>query len=170
MAAADMSSTEPAWMPPIKGSTNRSATRRPNLRDTRGPMERSPIGPRTSGRGSSASPAGRATPRRPRMPDRAVGQKRIGMPRASPSGSGRIFPRAQTAGPRPPMGTSASPRPISRHSSHRFGPPPEKTVGTGVDGVVPNGTLWSAPPSRDDDSRTTTWEASASGPARRHHR
>ena len=46
VAAADMSSTEPAWMPPISGSTRVSTTRRPSLCATRGPMERSPIGPR----------------------------------------------------------------------------------------------------------------------------
>ena len=51
VAAADMSSTEPAWIPPMRGSTIMSTTRRPSLRDTSGPMARSPIGPADVGSG-----------------------------------------------------------------------------------------------------------------------
>ena len=54
VAAADMSSTEPAWIPPISGSTSMSTTRRPSLRATSGPMARSPIGPRDVGPGQDS--------------------------------------------------------------------------------------------------------------------
>ncbi len=63
VAAADMSSIDPAWMPPISGSVRTSTTRWPSLRATSGPMARSPIGPRTSGRGRSASRASASCPR-----------------------------------------------------------------------------------------------------------
>ncbi len=82
VAAADMSSTEPAWMPPTSGSTIMSTTREPSLWATRGPMARSPMGPRVSGRGKSASRARPAAPRTPTMPERAVGQNRVGTPSA----------------------------------------------------------------------------------------
>ncbi len=99
VAAADMSSTDPAWIPPISGSTSMSTTRRPSLRATSGPMARSPIGPRTSGRGSTASRARPSAPRTPTMPERAVGQNRVGIPSAWPSGSARRRPRAQPTHP-----------------------------------------------------------------------
>jgi hypothetical protein len=62
-------------------------------------------GPRTSGRGSSASRARPSWPRSPRMPERAAGQNRVGMPRARPSGRG-----APARGP------------TRRHRARRSGP------------------------------------------------
>ena len=131
VAAADMSSTEPAWMPPIRGSTRTSTTWWPSLRATRGPMERSPIGPRTSGRGSTASRARPTSPRTPRTPLRAVGQNRVGMPMRVPLGEcaqapagphGRA-PRRRWAPARrraPLRGTARSPRAAVR--GNRRGP------------------------------------------------
>ena len=137
VAAADMSSTEPAWMPPISGSTNMSTTRRPSLCATRGPMERSPIGPRVSGRGSTASRARPSAPRTPTMPERAVGQNRVGIPSAWPSGSVRRRPRAQTDAPRAAMGTSDVADPHLAAQVDRLGPAAQEPVGAHVDDAPP---------------------------------
>ena len=165
VAAADMSSTEPAWIPPMRGSTNRSTTRWPSLRDTSGPMARSPIGPRTSGRGSSASRARPSEPRTPTMPERAVGQNRVGIPRARPSGSGRRRPRAHTDAPRAATGSSASPSPTSRHRSTASGRRPRKPSGPRSTTRPPTSTLCSGPPSRAEASSTVTAGAPGRGVA-----
>jgi len=75
-------STEPAWIPPISGSTSMSTTRCPSLRATSG---RGTVAdrPRTSGRGSTASRARPRSPRTPTMPERAVART-VGMPSAWP--------------------------------------------------------------------------------------
>ena len=137
VAAADMSSTEPAWIPPMSGSTSVSTTRRPSLCATRGPMERSPMGPRVSGRGSRASRARPRAPRTPTMPERAVGQKRVGTPSACPSGSRRSRPRAQTDAPRAAIGTSASASPTSRHRSIASVRRPRNPSGPTIDRLGP---------------------------------
>ncbi len=138
VAAADMSSTEPAWIPPIRGSTSMSTTRCPSLRATSGPMARSPIGPRTSGRGSTASRARPSAPRAPTMPDRAVGQNRVGMPRAWPSGNARRRPRAHTDAPRAPHGHQVVGDPHLPAQLDRLGSAAEEPVGAQVDHAPPD--------------------------------
>ena len=156
-----MSSTDPAWMPPMRGSTSVSTTRCPSLRATSGPMERSPIGPRTSGRGRTASRARPSWPRNPRTPARAVGQNRVGIPSASPSGRARRRPRAQTDAPRPAMGTNTSASPSSWHKPTASGRRPRNPSGPMSTTRPANSSLRNAPPRREDDSSTTTAGASA---------
>ena len=120
-AAVDMSSTEPAWMPPISGSTRRSTTRRPSLRATSGPDRPVPDrAPAARAGGAARRGPGPAEPRSPRMPERADGQKRVGMPRASPAGRGRTA-RGPRPAPRRPHRDRARARPSSRQRSRPRG-------------------------------------------------
>ena len=120
VAAADMSSTEPAWIPPMRGSTN--------IRRRAGRACGTPAGRLLGRRSAPAHRAvaaghhgrGRARRGRPRCQSGAVGQNRVGIPSAWPSGNVRRRPRAQTDAPalrwararRPtrPRGTGRPPR------------------------------------------------------------
>ena len=93
-AAADMSSTDPAWMPPMRGSTSASVTRGPSLRVTSGPMERSPSGPRTSGRGQE---------RVAQQPEPAP-QAQDAAPRGRPDAGGHAEGQALGQGAQPATG------------------------------------------------------------------
>ena len=148
-AAADMSSTDPAWMPPISGSTSASTTRCPSLRGDQRPdgavADRAPA--RRAGAARRRGP-GRSGPRARGCPERAVGQNRVGIPSASPSGRARRRPRAQTDAPAAAIGTSASAEPELAAQVDRLGPAPEEPVGADVDARPPNASLRSAPPRR----------------------
>ena len=128
-----MSSTEPAWIPPMRGSTRRSTTRWPSLRATSGPMDRSPMGPRTSGRGSSAS---RASPSWPRESEDAANGRR------ARTGSGCPAPGLRAAGA-PAAGPHAGAAPGDRDQGvaqpdlaaqlDRLGPASEEPVRPRID-------------------------------------
>ena len=136
VAAADMSSTEPAWMPPMRGSTRTSTTWCPSLRATRGPIERSPIGPRTSGRGNTASRARPSTPGSPRTPLRAVGQNRGRDARSRALRGARAgAPWPTRTRPRAQIGTERVAETDLAAQLDRLGPAPEETVGAHVDGA-----------------------------------
>ena len=160
-AAADMSSTDPAWMPPISGSANVPTTFWPSLRATSGPMARSPIGPRTSGRGSSASPASANRTPRPEMPDAPSARTGSGSPSRAPRAE-----RAAGHGPIPTHRASRSGRGRRRDRPRWPGQSPR----AGARGIRPppcrrprpaESSLRSAPPSRAEASITTTSGAPA---------
>ena len=126
--------------PTMAGTSRRRTCRRPSRRgchrSTDPPRCRRHAGPACAPRGgrwndrrsvpgrrAAGRTASRARPSRPRtptMPERAVGQNRVGIPSTCPSGSARRRPRAQTThpGPRrarasrrsPPGGTGRRPR------------------------------------------------------------
>ena len=72
------------------------------------------------------------------MPERAVGQNRVGIPSAWPSGSVRRRPRAHTDAPRAAMGTSASAIPTSLAQVDGLAPAAEEPVGAQVDDASPD--------------------------------
>ena len=76
---------------------------------------------------------GRAGPRNPSTPARAVGQKRVGIPSAKPSGRARRRPRAHTDAPRPVTGTMDVVQTELVAQADRLGPPAEEPVGAHVD-------------------------------------
>ena len=95
-----------------RGSTSMSTTRWPSLRATSGPMARSPMGPRTSGRGSTASRASPSVaPQAERCPSGPWARTGSGCPgpglRAAGAGGRGPTPRHRGA----PTGTSASAEP-----------------------------------------------------------
>ena len=67
------------------------------------------------------------------MPERAVGQNRVGMPSARPSGSGRSRPRAQTEAPRAGDRHERVGEPDLAAQVDRLGPAAEEAVGAQVD-------------------------------------
>ncbi len=95
-----MSSTDPAWMPPIIGSTSVSTMPRPNLRATSGPTERSLDGAADVGAGQhGVADEGQPAAQGRGCPIAAVGHSRVGIPITSPSGRRRSLPRAHTEAP-----------------------------------------------------------------------
>ncbi len=72
-------------------------------------------------------------PARAEQASARVGQKRVGIPSACPSGSARNRPRAQTDAPRAAIGTNASPRPTSRQRSMASGRRPRNPSGPSID-------------------------------------
>ena len=89
------------------------------------------------------------------MPERAVGQKRVGIPSTRPSGSRRSLPRAQTEAPRAAIGDEGVPDADLAAEVAASGRRPRKP--SGPRSTAARRTLVRrAPPSRSEDSRTTT--------------
>ena len=171
-AAADMSSTEPAWMPPISGSTSTSTTRWPSLRADQWPD--GPVADRARGRRAGAAAASRARPSctarpedaRARRTARGVSGSRARAPRAA----ARSRPRAQTDAPaRRDRAPARRPSPTSRHRSTASGRRPRKPSGPTSTARPPNDSLQERPPrrsARPRGARTAGASAPALGAAR----
>ena len=129
VAAALRSSTSPALMPPISGSTRRSTTGRPSRSPTISPTERSPNTAFPLRWGTTTSLAAASDSAGLRIPDRASGHQRVGTPRFNPSGMGRSRPRAQMEAPDAPTGTSWSVESELGAELGGLGPPGQECVG-----------------------------------------
>ena len=155
VAAADMSSTEPAWMPPIQWVDQDVDDPRPELAGDQwsdgAVAERAPH----VGTGESASRASPSCPRRPRMPAGPSARSGWGSPSAWPRAGGAAGPAAQTDAPRAAIGTRSSPRPTSRQS-RRPQAGGRETRRARVDEPVAEHSLPSGPPRRRRRSSTTT--------------
>ncbi len=135
--AADMSSTEPAWMPPIRGSTSMSTTRCPNFARHQRPhgavADRAPqVRPRQDGVAREAELAPDAEDARARRrpePRRYAESEPVGQraePSAGPHGRAPFRDRDERVGE-------------SQFAAQvdRFGPAAQEAVGAHVDGAPP---------------------------------
>ncbi len=156
VAAALRSSTSPALMPPISGSTRRSTTGRPSRSPTISPTERSPNTAFALRWGMTTSLAAARDSAGLRIPDRASGHQRVGTPRFNPSGMGRSRPRAQMEAPEAPTGTSWSDSPSSAQSSVASGRRARNASAARSTVRPANSAARSLPPTRSPDSSTRT--------------
>ena len=139
-AAADMSSTEPAWMPPIRGSTSVSTTRWPELARHQGPD--GAVADGAADVGPRAAAASRARPSAPREAEDAAASRR-----PEPGRDAQRVPVGQRA--QPPPGPHRRAAGGDRHQRvaeadlaaqlDRLGPAPEEAVGAHVDDAPAEG-------------------------------
>ena len=101
------------------------------------------------------------------MPERAVGQNRVGTPSASPSGSGRQPPPGpDRRAPGRRSGTERVAEPELAAQVGGLGPAAEEAVGPDVDGAAAERrSLRSVPPRRGDASSSTTVGRAVAGRA-----
>ncbi len=156
VAAALSSSTPPALIPPMSGSTNRSTTGRPRRSPMMSATDRSPLTGAAPRWGITRSLVTRSDSPGLRRPDRASGHHLVGTPRLRAAGIGRSRPRARIDAPVVPTGTSSSRTPICSQSSVASGRRARKASAARSTVRPANSAESSLPPTRLPASRTCT--------------